>query len=68
MMVWMWLGGDPVVTSQGSSSQSGNGPGGQMMLGYKISTNWDIALAGDVQGLMTQLIRGDEQHPHGYQR
>lgn len=54
---WMWLGGDPVQTSQGSTSQSGNGPGGQMMLGYKISTNWDIALAGDVQGLMTQLTK-----------
>jgi outer membrane protein OmpA-like peptidoglycan-associated protein len=54
---WMWLGGDPVVTSQGSLAQTGNGPGGQLMLGYKISTNWDIALAGDVQGLMTQLTK-----------
>ena len=36
---WMWLGGDPVVTSQGSSAQTGSGPGGQLMLGYKISTN-----------------------------
>jgi outer membrane protein OmpA-like peptidoglycan-associated protein len=54
---WMWLGGDPVANSQGSSAQTGNGPGGQLMLGYKISTNWDIALAGDVQGLMTQLTK-----------
>jgi outer membrane protein OmpA-like peptidoglycan-associated protein len=54
---WMWLGGDPVQTSQGSTSQGGNGPGGQMMLGYKISTNWDVALAGDVQGLMSQLTK-----------
>ena len=54
---WMWLGGDPVVTSQGSAAQTGNGPGGQLMLGYKISTKWDIALAGDVQGLLAQLTK-----------
>ncbi len=47
---WMWLGGDPLA-------QTGNGPGGQMMLGYKISDNWDVALAGDVQGLMTELTK-----------
>jgi hypothetical protein len=28
-----------------------------MMLGYKISDNWDVALAGDVQGLMTELTK-----------
>ena len=54
---WIWLGGDPLATSQGSTAQTGNGPGGQLMLGYKISTNWDIALAGDVQGLMTQVTK-----------
>ncbi len=47
---WMWLGGD-------GASQGGNGPGGQMMLGYKLSPNWDAALAGDVQGMMTQLTK-----------
>jgi outer membrane protein OmpA-like peptidoglycan-associated protein len=54
---WMWLGGDPLATAQGSAAQTGSGPGGQLMLGYKISTNWDIALAGDVQGLMTQVTK-----------
>ena len=54
---WQWLGGDPTGSPQGSAAQSGNGPGGQIMLGYKISTNWDIALAGDVQGLMTSLTK-----------
>jgi outer membrane protein OmpA-like peptidoglycan-associated protein len=54
---WMWLGGDPLATARGSAPQTGSGPGGQLMLGYKISTNWDIALAGDVQGLMTQVTK-----------
>jgi outer membrane protein OmpA-like peptidoglycan-associated protein len=54
---WMWLGGDPTGSPQGNTAQTGDGPGGQIMLGYKISPNWDVALAGDVQGLMTQLTK-----------
>lgn len=54
---WMWLGGDPVVTAQGTSGQTANAPSGQMMLGYKVSPHWDFALSGDVQGLMTQLTK-----------
>lgn len=68
---WMWLGGDPVVTSQGSAAQAANGPGGQMMLGYRVSPNWDFALAGDVQGLMSELtklrngtLQVDTNHQH----
>jgi outer membrane protein OmpA-like peptidoglycan-associated protein len=53
---WMWLGGTP-TSSQGSTTQTGNGPGGQFMLGYKLSPEWDVALAGDVQGLMTELTK-----------
>jgi outer membrane protein OmpA-like peptidoglycan-associated protein len=53
---WMWLGGDP-TSSQGGTARTGNAPGGQLMLGYKLSTEWDVALAGDVQGLMTELTK-----------
>ncbi len=53
---WMWLGGDP-TSAQGSTARTGNAPGGQLMLGYKLSNDWDVALAGDVQGLMTELTK-----------
>jgi outer membrane protein OmpA-like peptidoglycan-associated protein len=49
----MWLGGDQVKVPQSSS----NGPGGQLLLGYKWSPEWDVALAGDIQGLMTELTK-----------
>jgi hypothetical protein len=54
---WMWLGGDRIVTSQGAASRTTSGPGGQMLIGYKISNDWDFALAGDVQGLLTELTK-----------
>jgi hypothetical protein len=54
---WMWLGGDRIVTPQGAASRTTSGPGGQMLIGYKLSTNWDVALAGDVQGLLTELTK-----------
>ena len=53
---WMWLGGDP-TSSQGGTARTGDAPGGQLMLGYKLSADWDVALAGDVQGLMTELTK-----------
>jgi hypothetical protein len=54
---WMWLGGDPIVTSQGTASRTTSGPGGQMLIGYKLAGPWDVALAGDVQGLLTELTK-----------
>lgn len=53
---WMWLGGDRIVTTQGGASH-GNGPGGQMLIGYKIDPRWDVALAGDVQGMIGELTK-----------
>lgn len=47
---WTWLGGDLGAVSQQGSS----GPGGQALIGYKFS-EWDIALAGDIQGLLTTI-------------
>lgn len=53
---WMWLRGDRVVT-QGTAAQTSSGPGGQMLIGYKIDPHWDVALAGDVQGMITELTK-----------
>lgn len=76
---WMWLGGNR-VTVGGASSDVTNGPGGQIMIGYKIDPYWDVALAGDVQGLLSHLtkfqngtISVDTNHQHfdlelGYSR
>jgi hypothetical protein len=68
---WMWLGGDRINTSLGSASQISNGPGGQMMLGYRVGDNWDYSLAGDIQQMFTQTIqinggtlRTDVNHQH----
>jgi len=47
---WTWLGGD----LGGASQQSTSGPAGQALIGYKFS-EWDVALAGDVQGLLTTI-------------
>ena len=44
---WMWLGGDH-VSVPGASADITNGPGGQMLIGYKFDPTWDVALAGDV--------------------
>jgi hypothetical protein len=53
---WMWLGGDRISTG-GAVAPSTSGPGGQLMLGYKLDDRWDVALAGDVQGLLTELTK-----------
>jgi outer membrane protein OmpA-like peptidoglycan-associated protein len=65
---WMWLGGDRV---QGASAPTSSGPGGQLLLGYKLDGNWDAALAGDIQTLFTEVtqVRGgtlttDTNHQH----
>ncbi|MGE5148770.1 MAG: OmpA family protein [Rhodospirillaceae bacterium] len=53
---WMWLGGDK-VSVPGASADVTNGPGGQMLIGYKLDRYWDVALAGDVQGLLSHLTK-----------
>ena len=76
---WMWLGGDRIVAGNAASDVT-NGPGGQIMIGYKIDPFWDVALAGSVQGLLSHLtkfqngtISVDTNHQHfdlelGYSR
>jgi hypothetical protein len=53
---WMWLGGDRIVAGNAATDIT-NGPGGQIMIGYKIDPYWDVALAGDVQGLLSHLTK-----------
>jgi len=53
---WMWLGGDR-VTVNGAAAPVTDGPGGQIMIGYKLDPSWDVALAGDVQGLLSHLTK-----------
>ena len=53
---WMWLRGDRIVT-QGTAAGTASGPGGQMLIGYKFDPRWDVALAGDVQGMLTELTK-----------
>jgi outer membrane protein OmpA-like peptidoglycan-associated protein len=53
---WMWLGGDR-ISSAGGTAPVTNGPGGQMLIGYKLNPHWDVALAGDVQGLLSHLTQ-----------
>ncbi|MBS0522865.1 MAG: OmpA family protein [Proteobacteria bacterium] len=53
---WMWLGGNR-VSIPGASADVTNGPGGQMLIGYKLDPHWDVALAGDVQGLLSHLTK-----------
>lgn len=53
---WMWLGGDRISSSAGTAPVT-NGPGGQMLIGYKLDPRWDVALAGDVQGLLSTLTQ-----------
>jgi outer membrane protein OmpA-like peptidoglycan-associated protein len=69
---WMWLGNNPAATPQGNSSaQNASGPGGQMLIGIKLDPHWDAALAGDVQGLLSNLtklqngtLQVDTNHQH----
>ena len=44
---WMWLGGDRISAAGGTAPVT-SGPGGQMLIGYKLDPRWDVALAGDV--------------------
>jgi len=67
---WMWLGGDR-ISSQGGTAPVTDGPGGQMLIGYKLDPRWDVALAGDVQGLLSHLtnfrngtLSVDTNHQH----
>jgi outer membrane protein OmpA-like peptidoglycan-associated protein len=53
---WMWLGGDRISSSAGTAPVT-DGPGGQMLIGYKLDPHWDVALAGDVQGLLSHLTK-----------
>lgn len=68
---WMWLGGDRIDNNFGGAAPTTNGPGGQLMMGYKFDANWDVALAGGVQQMITEVtkIRGgtlslDTSHQH----
>lgn len=68
---WMWLGGERIETAQITEQRTTSGPGGQALIGFKLTPHWDIALAGDVQGLLTQItqLRGgtlstDANHQH----
>jgi outer membrane protein OmpA-like peptidoglycan-associated protein len=67
---WMWLGGDR-ISGTGGTVPVTSGPGGQMLIGYRFTPQWDVALAGDVQGLLatlTQFRNGtlsvDTNHQH----
>ncbi len=53
---WMWLGGDRISSSAGTAPIT-DGPGGQMLIGYKLDPRWDVALAGTVQGLLSHLTK-----------
>jgi outer membrane protein OmpA-like peptidoglycan-associated protein len=53
---WMWLGGDKITSSAGTAPIT-DGPGGQMLIGFKLDPHWDVALAGDVQGLLSHLTK-----------
>ncbi len=53
---WMWLGGNRVSIA-GASADVTDGPGGQLLIGYKLDRYWDVALAGDVQGLLSHLTK-----------
>src|SRR5438876_4468850 len=54
---WMWLGGDNIDSSLGASALTSSGPGGQALIGFKFAKNWDAALAGDVQAMLTEITK-----------
>jgi outer membrane protein OmpA-like peptidoglycan-associated protein len=54
---WMWLGGDRVENGLGGPTRSSSGPGGQVLVGYKFDSRWDVALAGGVQQLLTDITQ-----------
>ena len=68
---WMWLGGDRVENALVTDQRMTSGPGGQLMVGYKIADTWDVSLAGDVQTMITSLtqlwggmLKTDTNHQH----
>ena len=54
---WMWLGGARVENGLGGPTRSTSGPGGQVLVGYKFDAHWDVALAGGVQQLLTDITQ-----------
>jgi hypothetical protein len=54
---WMWLGGDRVENGLGGPTRATSGPGGQVLVGYKFDSRWDVALAGGVQQLLTDITQ-----------
>jgi hypothetical protein len=68
---WMWLGGDRVQNALVTDQRMTSGPGGQLMVGYKIADTWDVSLAGDVQTMITSvtqlwggMLKTDTNHQH----
>ena len=54
---WMWLGGDRIESSLGAGRNATNGPGGQVLVGYRFDSQWDVALAGGVQQMLSELTQ-----------
>jgi hypothetical protein len=68
---WMWLGGDRISNTLVTDQRMTSGPGGQLMIGYKIADTWDVSLAGDVQTMITSvtqlqggMLKTDLNHQH----
>lgn len=68
---WMWLGGDRAQNALVTDQRMTSGPGGQLMVGYKIADTWDVSLAGDVQTMITSatqlwggMLKTDTNHQH----
>jgi hypothetical protein len=54
---WTWLGGDRPENALVTDKRTTSGPGGQLMIGYKIADTWDVSLAGDVQAMITSVTQ-----------
>ena len=54
---WMWLGGARVENQLGAATNATNGPGGQVLVGYKFDPTWDVALAGGVQQMLSEITK-----------
>jgi outer membrane protein OmpA-like peptidoglycan-associated protein len=68
---WMWLGGDRISNTLVTDQRMTSGPGGQLMIGYKVADTWDVSLAGDVQTMITSvtqlqggMLKTDLNHQH----
>ena len=67
----MWRGGERAQNALVTDQRMTNGPGGQLMVGYKIADRWDVSLAGDVQTMITTvtqlwggMLKTDTNHQH----